>query len=54
MVKVGLVAIDGTKIATNASHERHADYVHLAREILAEADRIDREQDERFGGGARR
>lgn len=49
MVKVGVVAVDGTKIAANASHERNADYVHVAREILAEADRIDREEDERFG-----
>jgi hypothetical protein len=49
MVKVGLVAIDGTKIAANASHERNADYAHLAREILAEADRIDREEDELYG-----
>jgi transposase len=49
MVRVGLVAVDGTKVAANASHERNADYVHLAREILAEADRIDREEDELYG-----
>ena len=49
MVKVGVVAIDGTKVAANASHERNADYAHVVREILAEADRIDREEDERFG-----
>lgn len=49
MVKVGVVAIDGTKVAANASHERNADYSHVVREILAEADRIDREEDERFG-----
>ena len=49
MVKVGVVAVDGTKMAANASHERNADYVHVVREILAEADRIDREDDERHG-----
>jgi hypothetical protein len=49
MVKVGVVAIDGTKVAANASHERNADYVHVVREILAEADRIDRQEDEQFG-----
>jgi hypothetical protein len=49
MVKVGVVAVDGTKMAANASHERNADYVHVVREILAEADRIDSEEDERHG-----
>ena len=49
MVKVGVVAVDGTKMAANASHERNADYAHVVREILAEADRIDREDDERHG-----
>jgi transposase len=48
MVKVGIVAVDGTKMAANASHERNADYARVAREILAEADRIDREEDERY------
>ena len=49
LVSVGVVAIDGTRIAANASAQRNVDYSGLAREILAEADRIDREEDERFG-----
>jgi transposase len=49
MVKVGIVAVDGTKMAANASHERNADYARVAREILAEADRIDREEDGLYG-----
>ncbi len=49
LVSVGVVAIDGTRIAANASAQRNVDYSGLAREILAEADRIDREEDEQFG-----
>ena len=49
MVKVGIVAVDGTKMAANASHERNADYTRVAREILDEAERIDREEDELYG-----
>jgi transposase len=49
LVSVGMVAIDGTRIAANASAQRNVDYAGLAREILADADRIDREEDERFG-----
>ena len=49
LVSVGVIAIDGTKVLANASHERNVDYRQLADQILAEADRIDREEDERFG-----
>jgi transposase len=49
LVKVGLIAIDGTKVHANASQHAARDYEQLAREILAEADRVDREEDEQFG-----
>jgi transposase len=49
LVKVGLVAIDGTKVHANASQHAARDYEQLAREILAEADAVDREEDELYG-----
>jgi transposase len=49
LVSVGVIAIDGTKVLANASHERNVDYRQLAERILAEADRIDREEDELYG-----
>jgi transposase len=49
MVKVGVVAIDGTKVHANASQHAARDYEQLAREILAEADAVDREEDELYG-----
>ena len=49
LVSVGLIAIDGTKVHANASQHATRDYEQVAREILAEADAIDAEEDERFG-----
>jgi transposase len=49
LVQVGVIAIDGTKVHANASERATRDYEQIAREILAEADAVDREQDERFG-----
>jgi hypothetical protein len=49
LVEVGVIAIDGTKVHANASERATCDYERIAREILAEADAVDREQDERFG-----
>src|ERR1035441_6381215 len=49
LVKVGVVAIDGTKVHANASQHAARDYEQLAREILAEADAVDREEDELYG-----
>jgi transposase len=49
LVSVGLIAIDGTKVHANASQHATRDYEQVAREILAEADAVDREEDERFG-----
>ena len=44
-----MIAIDGTKVDVNACERATCDYEQSAREILAEADAVDREQDERFG-----
>jgi hypothetical protein len=49
LVRVGVIAVDGTKVAANASVQATRDYEQIAREILAEADAVDAEEDERFG-----
>ena len=49
LAQVGVIAIDGTKIQANASRHSNRDYEQIAREILAEADAVDREEDERYG-----
>src|SRR4051794_41352214 len=56
LVRVELIAVDGTKVHANASHHATRDYAQIAGEILAEADAVDRDEDEQFGerrgGGA--
>jgi hypothetical protein len=49
LVRVGVVAIDGTKIAANASRTANRGYERIAREILAEAAETDRREDELYG-----
>jgi transposase len=49
LVKVGVIAIDGTKVHANASHHCNLDYEQLAREILKEAAEVDAAEDELFG-----
>jgi transposase len=49
LVSVGVVAIDGTKMAANASSDANRDFGQIAREILAEAAEIDRREDELYG-----
>ena len=49
MVKVGVLAVDGTKVAANASSHANRDYEQLAREILEDAARIDAEEDALYG-----
>ena len=49
LVTVGVLVVDGTKVHGNASHHNNLDYERLARAILAEADRIDAEEDELYG-----
>ena len=48
LAKVGLIAIDGTKVHANASRHSNRDYEQTASEILAEADAVDREENERW------
>ena len=45
----GVVAIDGTKMAGNASRESTRDFGQIAREIVAEARAIDEAEDELYG-----
>ncbi len=49
LVGVGVIAVDGTKVHANASRAAARDYEQIAAEILAEADAVDRAEDERFG-----
>src|SRR3954462_11999934 len=52
MVRVGTVAVDGTKIAANAGLSANRGYAAIREEvarILAEADAVDAAKDERFG-----
>ena len=49
LVKVGIVAIDGTKIAAAATHHANRSYDQIAKEILEEAGRIDAAEDELYG-----
>ena len=49
LVEVGILAVDGTKLAASASNHATRNYEQLAREILAEAGRIDAAEDERYG-----
>ena len=49
LVKVGIVAVDGTKIAAAATHHATRSYEQIAAEILEEAARTDAAEDELFG-----
>ena len=49
LVKVGVVAVDGTKIAAAATHHATRSYEQIAREILEDAARIDAAEDELYG-----
>jgi transposase len=49
LVKVGVIAVDGTKVHANASREENLDYEQLAREIVEEAKAVDAAEDERYG-----
>jgi transposase len=49
LVSTGVVAIDGTKLAANASREANLDYERIAREIVAEAKATDEVEDALFG-----
>jgi len=49
MVRVGVIAVDGTKVHANASHHSNRDYDQIAKEILADAAAVDAAEDERYG-----
>ena len=49
LVSTGVVAIDGSKLAANASREANLDYERIAREILAQARATDEAEDELYG-----
>ena len=48
-MRVGTVAVDGTRTAANASKEQTVDYEQLARKILEEAAEIDAAEDGLYG-----
>jgi transposase len=49
LVKPGVVSIDGTRIAGNASPEVNHTFDQIAREVLAEVRATDEAEDEEFG-----
>jgi hypothetical protein len=49
LARVGVVAIDGTKVLANASRDANVDYEQIAREILEEAQAVDAAEDKAFG-----
>src|SRR3954447_15019484 len=49
LASVGVIAVDGTKLAGNASRNANVDYEQLAREILEEAKAVDAAEDELYG-----
>jgi Transposase domain (DUF772)/Transposase DDE domain len=49
LVQVDVIAVDGTKVHANASERATRDYEQIAREVLADAEAVDREEDERYG-----
>jgi transposase len=49
LVRPEVVAIDGTKMAGNASRESNRDFSEIARQIIAEAIATDQAEDEQFG-----
>ncbi len=49
LVSLGVVAIDSTKIAANASGDANRSYVQIATELLGEAEAIDEAEDQQFG-----
>ena len=49
LVDVGVVAVDGTKIAAAATHHATRTYEQIAQEILEDAARLDAAEDELFG-----
>src|ERR687897_3486646 len=49
LAKVGVIAVDGTKVQANASRNENLDYEQLARQIVQEAIATDAAEDELYG-----
>src|SRR5215213_2013488 len=49
LAQVGVIAVDGTKVAANASRDANLAYEQIARELVEQAIETDRAEDERFG-----
>jgi len=49
IASAAVVAVDGTKVAADASGHQNKGYEEIAREVIAEAGRIDAEEDELHG-----
>lgn len=49
LASVGVIAVDGTKVQANASRFANLDYEQIARQVLAEHNRVDSEEDELYG-----
>jgi hypothetical protein len=53
LVKPGVVSIDGTRIAGNASPEVTYEFEQIAREVVAETRATDEAEDELYGEARR-
>jgi transposase len=51
LVQVGVVVVDGTRMAASAADRQNRSYEQIAKEILGEAAAIDAAEDERYGEG---
>jgi transposase len=49
LVSVGVITIDGTKIKADASMDQNHSYSGLVKDILREAEEVDRQEDELYG-----
>ena len=49
LASVGVVAIDGTKVAANANRDRTMNYEQIAQALVEEAIAIDAAEDAEFG-----
>jgi transposase len=49
LVRAGVIAVDGSKFRAAASDAAISDYEAIAAEVLAEAERVDAAEDERYG-----
>ena len=49
LAKVGVIAVDGTKVAANASRNENLDYEQIARELVERAIATDQAEDELYG-----